>query len=403
MPKFAYVAADADGAIRKGVLSADTLEAARVSLAEREVDVKEVTPKKSILQLEIGTAKVKRAELMHLSRQLAAFIRAGIPILDAIDTLAEETDKPAVRRVMSAIAEDLRAGATLSEAVARHPQDFPSFYRGILTSAELTGHLDTVLDQLAVYLERDLEARRKVKSAMMYPAIVLTMAVGTVLVLAIYVLPKFKDFFASLDATLPLPTRMLLSVTDFLATWWWAMLAGLGALIVGYLVSVRFAAGVRFRDKMLLKIPVVGETIRYAVIERFTRLLSSMVTAGVALPEAMRVATESLHNKIYEEALGRARTQMIEGAGLAKPIADTKLFPGVATQMIRVGEDTGSLDTQLDVAAEYYERELDYKIKKVTTLLEPLVIVVVGVIVGFVAIALVSAMYGIFRTANING
>jgi type IV pilus assembly protein PilC len=229
------------------------------------------------------------------------------------------------------------------------------------------------------------------------------MAVGTVLVLAIYVLPKFKDFFASLDATLPLPTRMLLSVTDFLATWWWAMLAGLGALIVGYLVSVRFAAGVRFRDKMLLKIPVVGETIRYAVIERFTRLLSSMVTAGVALPEAMRVATESLHNKIYEEALGRARTQMIEGAGLAKPIADTKLFPGVATQMIRVGEDTGSLDTQLDVAAEYYERELDYKIKKVTTLLEPLVIVVVGVIVGFVAIALVSAMYGIFRTANING
>jgi type IV pilus assembly protein PilC len=365
--------------------------------------VKEVTPKKSILQLEIGTAKVKRAELMHLSRQLAAFIRAGIPILDAIDTLAEETDKPAVRRVMSAIAEDLRAGATLSEAVARHPQDFPSFYRGILTSAELTGHLDTVLDQLAVYLERDLEARRKVKSAMMYPAIVLTMAVGTVLVLAIYVLPKFKDFFASLDATLPLPTRMLLSVTDFLATWWWAMLAGLGALIVGYLVSVRFAAGVRFRDKMLLKIPVVGETIRYAVIERFTRLLSSMVTAGVALPEAMRVATESLHNKIYEEALGRARTQMIEGAGLAKPIADTKLFPGVATQMIRVGEDTGSLDTQLDVAAEYYERELDYKIKKVTTLLEPLVIVVVGVIVGFVAIALVSAMYGIFRTANING
>ena len=401
MPKFAYLAAAPDGGSRKGVLEAETLADARISLLERDFVVEAVTPKKSLLQLEIGTARVKRGDLMHVSRQLAAFIRAGIPILDAIDTLAGETDKPAVKRVMTAIGEDLRAGARLSEAVERHPEDFPTFYRGILASAELTGNLDGVLDQLAVYLERDLEARRKVKSAMMYPAIVMCMALGTVLVLTIYVLPKFKNFFASLDAKLPLPTRMLLGATDFVMAWWWAIVAVIVATAVGYVVSVQTVGGRRFRDKMVLKIPVIGETVRYAVIERFTRLLASMVTAGVALPEAMRVATESLRNLVYEDALSKARTQMIEGAGLAKPISDTKLFPGVATQMIRVGEDTGSLDSQLDVAAAFYERELDYKIKKVTTLLEPLVIVVVGVIVGFVAIALVSAMYGIFREAQV--
>jgi type IV pilus assembly protein PilC len=402
MPKFAYLAAAPDGGARKGVLQADTLADARLALLERDLVVEAVTPKKSLLQLEIGTARVKRSDLMHVSRQLAAFIRAGIPILDAIDTLAEETDKAPVKRVMTTIGEDLRAGARLSEAVERHPEDFPTFYRGILASAELTGHLDTVLDQLAVYLERDLEARRKVKSAMLYPSIVMVMSLGTVLVLTMYVLPKFKTFFASLDATLPLPTRIMLGVTDFLGTWWWAIAAVLAVLAVGYVAGVRTLGGRRARDKVLLKIPVIGETVRYAVIERFTRLLSSMVTAGVSLPEAMRVATESLRNLVYEDALSKARHQMMEGAGLARPIADTKLFPGVATQMIRVGEDTGSLDTQLGVAAQYYERELDYKIKKVTTLLEPLVIVFVGVIVGFVAIALVSAMYGIFRSANVS-
>jgi type IV pilus assembly protein PilC len=228
------------------------------------------------------------------------------------------------------------------------------------------------------------------------------MSLGTIVVLTVFVLPKFKDFFASLDATLPLPTRMLLAATDFLGNWWWLIVGVIVGLVLAYLVGIRTAGGRRLRDAVLLKIPVLGETIRYAMIERFTRLLASMVTAGVALPEAMRVATESLRNRVFERALGRAQTQMAQGAGLATPIAQTGLFPGVATQMVRVGEDTGTLDTQLRVAATYYERELDYKIKKLTTIFEPLVIIVMGGIVGFVAIALVSAMYGIFRTANLS-
>lgn len=402
MPKFAYVATAADGTTATGVHKADTLAEARHALLEQQLWVTELAPHRSWLEYEITPKRIRRVDLMHLSRQLSAFIRAGIPILDAIGTLAADADRSAVRRVLEAIGDDLRAGATLSSAVDRHPNDFPAFYRAILHSAELTGRLDVVLDQLSVYLERDLEARRKVKSAMTYPAIVAVMAAGTVVVLSVFVLPKFEDFFASLDAELPLATRMLLSTSRFLGTWWWLIAIVVAAMVLIGLLGSRTSPGRMLWHRTVLRIPVVGETIRYALIERFTRILASMVGAGVPLPEAMRVATEALGNRVFTRALVGARSAMIQGAGLAQPIAATKLFPGVAAQMLRVGEDTGTLDTQLDVASSFYERELDYKIKKLTTVIEPAVVIVMGAIVGFVAVALVSAMYGVFRSANLS-
>ncbi len=401
MPKFAYVAEAPNGVVLKGVESAATLNDARAALMRRDLRVTDLGVKKSPVKLELTEKRVKRSDLMHLSRQLAAFMRAGIPILDAIAVLGEESDRAAVRRVLAEIGADLRAGSRLSEAVDRHPDDFPPFYRGILRSAELTGRLDTVLDQLSVYLERDLEARRKIKGALIYPAIVAATSLGTIVVLTAFVLPKFEDFFASLDAELPLPTRMLLAITKFFGTSWLVIIVLAVLAVLGYLAGVRTKSGHRFRDAFLLKVPLLGETIRFAIIERFTRLLASMVTAGVPLPDAMFVATESLRNVVFEQALHKARLQMIEGSGLAGPIAATRLFPGVAIQMIRVGENTGTLDAQLDVAATYYEHELDYKIKKMTTAIEPAVVLFMGVVVGFVAIALVSAMYGIFRTASL--
>ena len=402
MPKFAYTATNAAGSTSSGVQKADTLAEARLALLERKLWVTELHPRKGSLDIDLTPKRIKRIDLMHLSRQLAAFLRAGIPILDALNTLAAESDKPAVRSVLTQMGEDLRAGSTMADAVDRHPRDFPPFFRGILRSAELTGRLDVVLDQLSVYLERDVEARRKIKSALTYPAIVAVLAVGAVVILSVFVLPKFQDFFTSLDAQLPLATRVLLATTQFLARWWWLIVTILGATIAVVLVAVRTPPGRLAWHRLLLALPVLGVTVRFALIERFTRVLASMVGAGVPLPEAMRVATESLNNRVFTMALDSARIAMIEGAGLAEPLAATHLFPGVAAQMIRVGEDTGTLDTQLEVAAAFYERELDYKIQKLTTLIEPLVILVMGSIVGFVAVALVSAMYGIFRTANLS-
>ncbi|MGW6199554.1 type II secretion system F family protein [Kribbella sp. NPDC055110] len=397
MTRYAYVATAPDGQVAKGTTKAESREDAELALYERELRDIRVTEKRSVLQLEITPHRVKREEVMHLSRQLGAFIKSGLPLIDAVHSLGEEADNASVRRMMAEVEHGLRGGEKLSDCFDRHPKIFPEFYRGILRSAELSGQLDTVLQQLATYLERDLEARRKVKQAMIYPSIVAVMSTVTVIVLAAFVLPRFKDFFASLHATLPLPTRMLLAVTDFLTAWWWAVGGGVAVLALLVFGIVQTHGGRYLRDRLFLALPVLGSTIQFALVERFCRILASMVGAGVQLPEALRVATGSLPNLVFRRSLGVAGEALLEGEGLARPLAATKLFPKTAAQMMRVGEDTGTLDTQLEVTAEYYEGELDYKLKKLIGLFEPLVIVVMGVIVGFVAVALVSAMYGIFR------
>ncbi len=401
MPTFNYVAIATDGSEKTGAQRAKTLTEARIALEEQNLTVIDLSLKSGILQLELGKSRIKPNELMHLSRQLSAFIRAGIPILDAIQEIGDSAESRGVKRVMTQIGDDLKGGARLTEAFSQHPHDFPTYYLGILQSAEVTGQLDTVLDQLAAYLERDLEARRKLKSAMIYPSIVAMMAALTITVLTLFVMPKFKVFFESLNAELPLPTRLLLSGTAFLGQWAWLGGLLLAALIITYVVGVRIRRGRYIRDAILLHIPVLGGTLRYALIERFTRILASMVAAGVPMPRAMQVSIDSLSNLVYEDKLNVAREEMMAGGGLGGPIADTKLLPAMAVQMIKVGEDTGNLDTQLEVAAQYYERELDYKIKKLATIIEPVVIIFMGGIVGFVAVALVSAMYGIFRAANV--
>jgi type IV pilus assembly protein PilC len=401
MPKFAYVGETLDGTEVKGTHKAASRINAEVSLYEQQVRHLRVTEKKGVLQYEITGPRIKREAVMHLSRQIAAFLKAGLPILDAVHTIGSEHENSSVRRMMYDIEDGLRAGERFSDCLERYPKAFPPFYRGIVRSAELTGELDTVLARLSGYIERDLEARRKIKSAMMYPLIVAAMSAATVLVLAIYVLPKFEDFFADLDADLPLPTRMLLGFTGFLGDWWWAIGLTIAGLVLLYLVAVRTERGRYARDALLLKVPVLGQTIQFALVERFCRILGSMVSAGVNLTEGLAVTTEALRNRVYVKRLGEVRAQILEGQGVAGPLARTGLFPGTATQMLRVGEDTGSLDTQLGVTAEYYETELDYKIAKLTALFEPIVIIVMGLIVGFVAVALVSAMYGIFDQVDV--
>lgn len=401
MHRYAFVGTTLAGAQVKGTERANSRGDAEIALYERELRNLRVTEKKGFLQYEISGPRIKREHVMHLSRQIAAFLRAGLPILDAVHSIGTESENSSVRRMMNEIEDGLRTGERFSDCLDRFPKVFPEYYRGIVRSAELTGELDTALGRLALYLERDLESRRKIKSALIYPTVIAAMSVVTVLVLAIYVLPKFEDFFATFDAELPLPTRMLMAVTHFLGAWWWALLAGLaGFALLGWLLlrleRVKYA-----RDALLLRLPVLGETIQYMLVERFCRVLASMVSAGVNLPEAMAVATASMRNRVFVKRLNGVTEQMLEGQGMASPLARTQLFPGTATQMLRVGEETGTLDTQLEVTAQYYEVELDYKIKKVTALFEPAVIVVMGLIVGFVAVALVSAMYGIFNQVEI--
>lgn len=400
MAKFTYQVLTEDGVAQDGRVKAATVGEARNLLLAKGIDSAAIAEWKSKLNVEITKQRVPRAELMHFSRQLAAFVRAGIPILGAVEVLQEGTANATMRATLDDLLVRLQSGETLLAAMSRHPKVFPPFYLGMVGSAELTGKLDTVLDRLSTYIERDLEARRKIRSALAYPVVIMGMSVVTVLVLTVFVLPRFRTFFQSLNAELPLPTRMLLTTTGFLSEWWFLFAGGAAALTGAAVLFRRTDRGRAAIDGALLKLPVIGETIRYAVIERFCRALASMVQAGVPLPEAMLVATDSANNAVFRVALGEARDEMIRGEGIAQPIARTNLFPVAASQMMRVGEETGSLDTQLGVTADYFEQELDFKVKQMTTLFEPAVIIVMGLIVGFVAVALVSAMYGIFQTSS---
>jgi type IV pilus assembly protein PilC len=401
VPKFAYTAIGPDGTTTSGLLDALTAGAARRMLVERDLAPVEVKEKKSLLQIEITRKKVPRRELMHFSRQMAVFTRAGIPLLEGLDVLQDEVGDKYFTRVIAEMSDSLRAGDTFTGAASAHPEAFPPYYLGILQSAELTGHIDTVLDQLADYLERDIEARRRITSALMYPMIVFLFAIAAVVIITVYVLPKFKDFFSSLNATLPLPTRMLLGVANFFTNDWKIVAAVLALLVLLVLLGFVTQKGRSIRDSILLKLPVGGELMRTAIVERICRIMHSMVSAGVPLPEALQVITDTTSNAVFKVGLTEARAAMLRGEGLAGPLGASGLFPSAARHMFVVGENTGTMDEQLETAATYFDRELDYKLKRFTALFEPAVIVFVGVVVGFVAIALISAMYGIYRQVHI--
>jgi len=395
MPRFAYTAIDNSGSLVEGVSKAETIASARASLLAQNLYPTKLAEKRGLLQFEITKEKVKKKELMHFTCQLAVFVRAGIPITSALETIGDETQDTALRRAITAMVEDLRNGGTLSAAAAKHPQVFPNYYVGILQSAELTGRLDETLDSLAAYLNREIETRAKVVNALSYPAVVMVMAVVTVIILAGYVLPKFKPLFTELNADLPLPTRMLLGVASLFSTY--VYIPGLVIMmVVGAVVwMMKSVKGRRVKDRLVLRIPVIKGIIEYAILERFCRILGAMVRAGVPLPDGMQTTTEATSNAVYRERLTVAREEMMKGAGYSAPLAATELCPGAAKQMFKVGEETGTLDEQLAAASEYFDTELEVRIKRFTTMFEPLMIIGVGLMVGFVAVALVSAMYGV--------
>jgi type IV pilus assembly protein PilC len=402
MAKFKYAAVTPDGQQVVGVVKGSSVDGVTESLTRQGLQVRLVTiVKRNLLQTEITPKKIKLVELSNFSRQMAAFVSAGVPMLDALAVIEAEAKDKRLRTVVTEVADALRFGESFSSAMAAHADAFPPFYIAVLRSAEATGELDVVLMQLSHYIDRDMEAKRKIRAALTYPCLVMVMCAITVGVLTIFVLPRFADFFKSFNAKLPLATRMLISVSNFVTKWWPIMMLILLAAVVFIIFLIRTRGGKDVKDRLLLRIPVAGAVVQFTVIERFCRVLTAMVQAGVPVPEALRLATTGANNSVYEKSLVVARAEMLEGEGMARPIARTGLFPGTVTQMIRVGEETGTLDAQLQSVASYYEQELEYKLKRLTNLFEPLAIILVGTIVGFVAIALISAIYGIYNQVHL--
>ena len=400
MTRYAYSAIDVTGQTVDGVIKSDTLGEARATLMAQNLYPVRMEEKKSSLNLEFSKPRVKKKELMQFTRQLAVFVKAGIPLTEALQIIADESPDVALQRTLMGMVEDLRNGGTLSGAAAKYPEAFPEYYIGILGSAELTGKLDETMENLAGYLERELETRAKVTSALSYPGVVMVLALFTMVVLAGYVLPQFKPLFEELDAELPPTTRALLFIADLFTVYWYLPFTFFSGVIGGIVWLVKTPKGKAVRDRMFLKLPVIRGIISYSILERFCRILGAMVKAGVPLPEAMKTTTTATSNVVFHERLEHARLAMLEGGGFAKPLAETELFPGAARQMFKVGEETGTLDDQLTVASLYFDRELEQRIRRFTTMFEPIMIIFVGVVVGFVAVALVQAMYGVLGSVN---
>lgn len=398
---YAYKIRTAHGIVVRGKVRAASTEQAATIVGQPGGEILKLKRQSDVLQMEIGPRRIKGAELVIFTRQLGAFVRSGVPMIDALGSIGGENASRQLQDTLREVSLDLAEGMPLSRAIAQHKTVFPNWYADLVRAGETTGKLDTVLESAARYLQRQEEAKKKVRSALIYPAVIAIMAVVTVAVLLVYVLPKFVTFFKEFDAQLPAITRALLTTSAFLSDNFAWILLGLAVVVVVAIIFVRTPPGRYAWDWLKIKVPLLGIVIRYSIIERFCATLATMVAAGVPLVTTFTVVIDGARNKVFEKSLQRVRESMMIGQGMSGPIAATGLFPPIVPQMIKVGEDTGTLDEQLRMAQEFFGEELDYRLQKFTAIFEPMMIIFMGVFVGFVALAIVSAMYGIFQQVKL--
>jgi len=328
-------------------------------------------------------------------RQLSTFVRSGIPLLHAMGIILRQTTRPVLREAYTTVIAALQRGESLSATMESRPKVFPRLMADLVQASERTGRLDIVLSELAVHYERDLAIRRRIRQSLTYPALVMGLSIFVVIILVVFVMPAFVKLFSEFEQELPLTARMLLSTSKFLSAYWYWVIIGFGLIISAMVLGVRHEKGRRSMHKVVLRLPIAKGIVNLSIIARWARTLGSMVRAGVPMISALSVAQEVSANRVYQEKLAEVTEKVAMGRGLSVPLAATGLFPDMVVQMVNVGEETGRLDEHLDHVASYYEDELNYKIEQAMSYLEPLVLIMVGGGVGFVAVSLVSTMYSL--------
>ena len=398
MPSYAYRAYTEAGKKREGRIEAAGTSAAEQALWLEGLKIVQLYPaplKKTMADYFPSLYQISRNDVILFTRQLATFVGAGVPMTRALGVIAEETASPLFKRAILAVLDDLERGQNLSESLVKHPKAFPSLYIDLVRVAELTGNLEATLKELAGDLRRDLNTVRRVRTAMIYPTVILVVATGVVLILVFFALPAFVKIFAEFRVELPLSTRILIAVVNFSRSWGLVIGAVLGLLAGAVALALRTPRGIYAKDLLSLRAPIIGPIVMSAVLNRFSRTLAMVLKAGVPLGQTFDAVIAGTGNKVFQRGLGTVKEQMTGGEGFAGPLLRTHLFPPMLTQMVRVGEETGTLDTYLGQAADYYEEELDYRIRAMTSLIEPVMTVAIGLVVGFIAVSLISAMYGL--------
>ncbi|HSS71268.1 MAG TPA: type II secretion system F family protein [Casimicrobiaceae bacterium] len=337
-----------------------------------------------------GGSRVNEKDITFFTRQLATMLRAGVPLLQAFEIIARGHKNPRFARLMMDIKGRIEAGSSLSQAFREHPGQFDALYCNLVGAGETAGMLDAILERLATYKEKILAIKSKIKSALFYPITVVTVAIGVVCVIMIWVIPAFKQVFTNFGANLPAPTLVVIAISDFFVAYWWLMLGIVIAAVMGLLVLHRRSAAFRYAlDRLSLKLPVLGAIIEKATIARWTRTLSTMFAAGVPLVESLDAVAGAAGNAVFAAGTKKVQTEVSTGTSLTNAMHNTGLFPTMVLQMTQIGEESGSLDGMLSRVADFYEREVDDAVAALSSLLEPIIIVFLGVVIG----GLVVAMY----------
>ncbi|GLI34572.1 type II secretion system F family protein [Desulforhabdus amnigena] len=400
MPTYIWKGIDRKGKKEKGEIEADNAAVARQLLLRRGITVKSFKEKPKDISDYIPALqpKVKEREIVIFVRQFATMIDAGLPLVQCLEILQDQQDNPTFRRILRSIKKDVEEGSTLSDALKKHPKVFDVLFVNLVTAGEMGGILDVILNRLAAYIEKISKLKKKVKGAMTYPGIVVTVAVVVVAVILIYVIPVFAGLFRDAGSALPPLTLFVIGISEFAQSYFHWILLGIVLLVVGIGQIRRTKKGRDVTDRMLLRLPVFGMLLRKVAVARFSRTLGTMLSSGVPILDGLDIVAAASGNTVIEKALREVRSSIAEGRPVADPLQETKVFPPMVTHMIAVGESTGALDKMLHKIADFYDEEVDVAVDALTSLLEPLLIVFLGVTVG----GLLIAMYlPIFQLADV--
>ncbi len=395
---YKYVAYTKAGERVRGVLNVTSEEAAEEALWRSDyiiISLKPARPGADLAALMPTFFGVKTRDLIVFSRQLATLIESGITILAGLQMLAEETSSKALQKALREVSEDVQEGETLSDALRKQTQTFPPIYSRMIEIGERMGNMESVLRQLATYMEKRESLTRKVRGAMAYPSFIIVLAIGVVFLMINFTLPGIMGLFSEFDVELPITTRILIAITDFSMTYRTQIVAGAVLVVTVLALYLKTPVGRRQRDILLLKMPLIGPINIQSSVSQLCHTMSILLKAGLPMAEIMSLIVDTMGNVILKEAFSRVRTEMLQGHGLSGPIRQEKVFPSLLAQMVRVGEETGTLDANLETLAVFYEEEADRKINMLTGMMEPALMLFVGGMVGFLAVSVILPMYSL--------
>ena len=389
MTTFAWTGKTRQGILQKGEVSAESRGEVITLLRKQNILVTSIQQKARSFDFNISFGgKVKEKDIVVFIRQLATMIDAGLPLVQCLEILSAQTDNKILAKTVNEIRQDVEAGSTFADAVRKHPKVFDELTANMIGAGEAGGILDIILNRLAKYIEKAMKLKSRIKAAMVYPTVILAVAVIILIILMVWVIPVFAKMFADFGGTLPAPTQFVVDISDFTKSNIVYMVIGAFVFFFSFKRFYRTPFGRKLFDRLFLRLPIVGDLIRKAAVAKFTRTLGTLISSGVPILEGLLITSKTAGNKIVEEAINHARQSISEGKTVSEPLGQTKVFPPMVVQMIAVGEATGALDAMLSKIADFYDEEVDVAVSGLTSMLEPIMMVFLGVVIGFIVISM---------------